>query len=144
GIEMVLSSDASVSDVLLRLYAMSRTSKAYKPGRDYLVHHVLPAAFLADLREALDSFNGPSAWNETTNVVLFLDGFDILLNDSESGGTGLRLLEMLALSEHRKRGETDPLLLVIGSRIPIDRASDIPSVWASAERSGARINTARP
>ncbi len=149
GNEMGLTADASVSDVLLRLHALSRTGKADKPGRDYLVQHVLPAALLADLRDSLD---GPSVWNETTHVVLFLDGFDTLLSSSETGNTGLRLLEMFALGEHRKRGEADPLLLVISCRgqmypdldSPPYRAPGIPSVGASVELAERVSNPSRP
>src|SRR5579884_233306 len=38
--EMGLSANATVTDVLLRLYALSRPGKADKPGREYLVQHV--------------------------------------------------------------------------------------------------------
>jgi len=94
--------------MLLRLHFLSTPGN---PGRGYLVKDVLPAAFLADLHAAMDSGR---VWSKTSNVVLFLDGFDALLNDPDE--TGIVLLERLALSEHRKRGETDPVLIVVGSR----------------------------
>jgi tetratricopeptide (TPR) repeat protein len=109
-----LYTNAGIRDVLLRLHALSVSNRPGKEGRNYLVNYVLPAAFLADLRNALDGSNSPRTWNASTNIVLFLDGFDALLQSARA--TGIRLLEVLACPEHRKLGETDPLLLVVGSR----------------------------
>ena len=103
-----LRANAGIRNVLLRLQFLSTPGN---PGRDYLIKDVLPAALLADLRVAMDSGR---VWSKTCNVVLFLDGFDALLNDPDK--TGIVLLERLTLSEHRKRGETDPVLVVVGSR----------------------------
>ena len=111
-----LRAGAGVKDVLLRLYALSMPGQPGMQGRKHLIEHILPSAFLSDLRDALDSPGPLYAWSKTTSVVLFLDGFDALLSEEYSENIGIRLLEMLALSEHRKRGEADPLLLVIGSR----------------------------
>ena len=109
-----LSASVGISGVLLRLHALSVSSRPGKEGRDYLVHHVLPAAFMADLLDGLDGSNSPRTWNAAANVVLFLDGFEALLESSYT--TAMRLLEVLAVNEGRKQGRTDPLLLVIGSR----------------------------
>ncbi len=103
-----LRANAGIRNVLLRLQFLSMPGY---PGRDYLIKEVLPAALLADLRTAMD---GGRVWSKASNVVLFLDGFEALLNDPDK--TGIVLLERLALSEHRKRGETDPVLVVVGSR----------------------------
>ncbi len=116
GLLVDLPADASVSAVILRLQILSMPGRSRKHGRDHLIERVLPAAFFADLREALDHRHAPKAWSRTANVVLFLDSFDALLHGSGENTMGIRLLEMLALSEHRKRGETDPLLIVVGSR----------------------------
>jgi hypothetical protein len=109
--DLELPIDASISEVLLRLYDMSMPDN---PGRQYLVEELLPAAFFADLHRVLDNSSAPHAWSNTANIVLFLDGFEALLNGSDAGYIGIRLLEML--TEHRRRGEADRLLLVIGSR----------------------------
>ena len=111
-----LRASASIKEVLLRLYALSTPGQPGAQGREHLVEHVLPAAFLADLRDALDGPGAPHAWSKATSVILFLDGFDALLSKADAGNVGIRFLEILTLSEHRKRGETDPLLLIIGSR----------------------------
>ena len=103
-----LRANAGIRNVLLRLQILGTPGN---PGRGYLIKDVLPAALLADLRAAMDS---DRVWSKTSNVVLFLDGFDILLNDPDK--TGIVLLERLALSEYRKRGETNPILIVLGSR----------------------------
>lgn len=109
--DLELPVDASISTVLLRLHDMSLPDN---PGRQHLVEELLPAAFFADLHDVLDSSPTPRAWSSTANIVVFLDGFEALLNGSDAGYIGIRLLEML--TEHRKRGETDRLLLVVGSR----------------------------
>src|SRR5712692_2084388 len=111
-----LRASASFKEVLLRLHALSMPGQPGAQGREHLIEHILPAAFLADLRDALDSPDAPGAWSKTTSVIVFLDGFDALLSEADPGNSGIRLLEVLALSEHRKHGETDPLVLIIGSR----------------------------
>ncbi len=103
-----LRANAGIRNVLLRLQFLSTPGN---PGRDYLVKDVLAAALLADLRAAMDS---GQVWSKTSNVVLFFDGFEALLNDPAK--SGIVLLERLALSQQRKRGEVDPVLIVVGSR----------------------------
>lgn len=109
-----LSANTNIRDVLLRLHALSMPGKPGKQGRELLVEQLLPAAFLADLRDALEKSTIPRAWSKTANVVLFLDGFEALLDNPNN--IGIRLLQMLALTELHKIGKTGPLLLVIGSR----------------------------
>ena len=107
-----------MKDVLLRLYVLSRPGT---PERERLVNDVLPAAFAADLYDALvDETHPPQAWSRMANVVLFLDGFEVL--QRASSGTATRLLQVLT-TEPRKQGGTDPLLLVVGSRDPL---ADVP------------------
>ena len=123
GADIGFGTTAELSQVLLRLHALSISSRIEKEGRDHLVNHVLPAAFIADLRDALDGSSHPRTWNVTTNIVLFLDGFEALLESSAV--TAIHLLEVLALSKHRREGETDPLLLVLGSkRRPLQHTND--------------------
>ncbi len=110
-----LGTKVEIRDLLLRLLALSTSSRPGKEGRDYFVNHVLPAALPS--RNILDSFDGshrPRKWNSSTNIVLFLDGFEVLLESSNP--IGIRLLKSLACSKHRKHGETDPLLLIVGSQ----------------------------
>jgi tetratricopeptide (TPR) repeat protein len=110
GTETRLGANATLRDVLLRLHFMSMPGK---PERDFLVNQLLPAAFLADLFAALLDADPPHVWSKTDNLVFFLDGFEALqLISSE---TATRLLEILTLP-HRKQGDTDPLLLVVGGR----------------------------
>jgi tetratricopeptide (TPR) repeat protein len=109
-----VGASVGISGVLMRLHALSISSRPNKEGREYLVNHVLPAALVTDLLDGLDGSNSPRTWNAAANIVLFLDGFDALLESSYT--TAMRLLEVLALHEGRKQGGTDPLLLVIGSR----------------------------
>lgn len=125
-----LKGDVGVDEVLLRLYNISISSRSGKEGRTYLVNHILPAAFIADLLDALNGSNNPRTWNSATNIVVFLDGLEVLLADSSNAdfidpsNVGLQLLEFLALTEHRTRGKTDPLLLVIGSRQRLLKLTD--------------------
>jgi tetratricopeptide (TPR) repeat protein len=109
-----LGTQAEIREVLLRLCALSTSSRSGKEGRDYLVNHVLPAAFLADLLDSLDGSLCPRTWNSNKNIVLFLDGFEVLMGHSNP--LGIQLLELLACSKHRKSEKTDPLLLIIGSQ----------------------------
>jgi hypothetical protein len=120
SIDVGLPSHASITDVLLRLHVLSVPGT---PGRDTLVERLLPAAFLMDLRDALDGPHDALAWGKEVNVVLFLDGFDALLEGK--GSTGIRLLELLACAEHRILGQTDPLLLVLGSRQRLLELADV-------------------
>jgi hypothetical protein len=110
GTESGLGANAAMKDVLLRLHLMSMPGK---PERDFLVNELLPAAFLADLFDALLVTNPPSAWSKTANLVFFLDGFEALQRASSE--TAARLLELLIMPQ-RKEGKTDPILLVVGGR----------------------------
>ena len=114
SIDLDLPANANIKEVLLRLYDLSMPGKPDNQGKEYLIGQLLPAAFVADLRDSLVSSDAPRAWSNTANVVFFLDGYEILLDDP--GHTGIQLLEALTLTEHRMRGETDPRLIVIGSR----------------------------
>jgi tetratricopeptide (TPR) repeat protein len=110
GARLGLGASAGLEDVLRRLAAMSMPGK---PERVLLIEEILPAAFMADIFEALVQANPPLAWGKTTNVVLFMDGFEQLQQVSNAIST--RLLQVLTI-EQRKEGQTDPLLLVIGTR----------------------------
>src|SRR5258708_11144069 len=79
------------------------------------VNELLSAAFMADLSAALVEARPPQAWSADANVVIFLDGFEALQRASST--TATRLFQGLT-TEPRKQGQTDPLLLVIGSRAP--------------------------
>src|SRR6266478_3719987 len=120
SIEVGLPPQASITEVLLRLHTLSVPGT---PGREVLMERLLPAAFLADLRDALDGPHEALAWSKAVTVVLFLDGFDALLAGKER--TGIRLLELLACAAHRKQGQTDPLLLVLGSRQRLLELTDV-------------------
>jgi tetratricopeptide (TPR) repeat protein len=110
GTETKLGANATLRDVLLRLHFMSMPGK---PERDFLVNELLPAAFLADLFDALLDTDPPHVWSKTANLVFFLDGFEALqLTSSE---TATRLLEIFTMPQ-RKKGNTDPILLVVGGR----------------------------
>jgi hypothetical protein len=132
GTTLGLSATATLKDVLLRLYVLSRPGK---PEREQLINDVLPAAFAADLYDALvDEIHPPLVWSRTANVVVFLDGFEALQRASST--TATRLLQGLG-TEPRKQGNTDPLLLVVGSRDPL---SDVPQQEPSLpfERTGVQ------
>ena len=123
GTAMGLGAEASMKDVLLRLSMLSRPGKA---EREWLINEVLPAAFAADLSDALvDEAHAPRAWYRSTNVVMFLDGYEALQRASSE--TATRLLQVLS-TEPRKQGRTDPVLLVVGSR---DQLADLPAEEAS-------------
>ena len=113
-----LRAQAGISNMLLRLQFLSTPGN---PGRDYLSKDVLTAALLADIRDALGSGR---VWSKTSNVVLFLDGFQSLLQNADKAG--IILLERLALSEQRKRGENDPLLIVLGSQQRVLQHPQVP------------------
>jgi hypothetical protein len=114
GADITVPEDASINEVILRLQALSESSRPEKEGSTHLVNRVLPAAFLADLRENLDGSYAPRTWTFSTNIVLFLDGFEAL--QESSTGTAKLLLDILVCNEHRLQGRTDPLLIVLGSR----------------------------
>src|SRR5258708_6841511 len=102
-----------MKEVLLRLQVLSLPGT---PERDMLVSNLLPAANVADLSAALVEARLPQAWSATANVVIFLDGFEVLQRASST--TATQLLQVLT-TEPRKQGHTDPLLLVLGSRDPL-------------------------
>jgi len=108
-----LGADADFKQVLLRLHELSLLGT---PERDMLVSTLLPAAFMADLSAALVEASPPQAWSPQANVVIFLDGFEALQRTSST--TATLLLQGLT-TEPRKQGQTDPLLLIIGSRDPL-------------------------
>jgi hypothetical protein len=124
-----LGAGATMKDVLLRLYVVTRPGN---PERERLVNDVLPAAFAADLYGGLVEATPPLVWSPVANVVIFLDGFEALQRASST--TATRLLQVLVteprkLTESRKQGHTDPLLLVVGSRDPLaDLPQEEPSV----------------
>ena len=88
GMATGLGAHATMKDVLLRLHGLSMPGK---PEREELLEHLLPAAFLADLSDALSGSDAPRAWSKTANIVLFLDGFEDLLHTARS--TALLLLD---------------------------------------------------
>jgi hypothetical protein len=109
--DLAMRSARSVRDVLLRLEILMMPDN---PERAYVIEDVLCAAFIADLYDALITPERPSAWDKATNVVIFLDSFESLLE--MPGNQGIRLLELLALAEQRLSSGDDALLLVVGSR----------------------------
>jgi hypothetical protein len=113
GSETGLGANVQLKDVMHRLYSWSMPGK---PERDYVISHVLPEAFLADLLDALVQSNPPLAWSSDANVVLFFDGLEELFSGHGKDNVAIQLLEALTLSSYRERDETDPLLIVVGSR----------------------------
>ncbi len=113
--ELNLPNNAPIGEILRRLNEMCVMGG---PEREFLIEQILPKAFLADLRygdhdnEAVMLQQGPRC------IVIFMDSFEVLVHSAES--TARQLLGALALNEYRKRGESDPLLLVVGSeeRLP--------------------------
>lgn len=110
GAKLGLGASTNLEDVLRRLASMSMPGR---PERALLIEEVLPAALMADIIEAIVTPDFPLSWGKATNVVLFLDGFEQLQQVSRA--TATRLLQALTI-EQRKDGQTDPLLLVIGTR----------------------------
>ncbi|MBA2287785.1 MAG: ABC transporter substrate-binding protein [Ktedonobacteraceae bacterium] len=113
--ELNLPGNASVGSIRRRLNEMCTIGG---PEREFLIEQILPKAFLADLRYG-DSDNESSLLKKGPRyIVIFLDSFEVLLRGAEP--TARQLLEVLALNEYRKRGESDPLLLIVGSeeRLP--------------------------
>ncbi len=127
-----LNANATMKDVLLRLHVLSMPGK---PERDGLVNKLLPAAFIADLLDALVDTDPPRAWSKTANVVFFLDGFEALQRTSST--TATRLLQVLT-TEQRKQATTDPFLLVIGSRDRLPGLSEAEQQPAFAQRTSAQ------
>ncbi len=109
-----LRSARTLQDVLLRLQVLSALDS---PEREYLIEEILSAALIADLMDGLVTRTNLYCWDKTTNAVIFLDGFEALLE--KSNHRGYRLLEILALAEQRLLGESDPLLIVVGTRKPL-------------------------
>jgi len=105
-----LGATAGMKEVLKRLHQLSILGTQ---ERERLIEELLPAAFLDDLLDALVETIPPHTWRETTNVVIFLDGFEAL--QASSSTTATRLLQALTAEPYRT-GKTTPLLLVIGSR----------------------------
>jgi hypothetical protein len=104
----------TIQEVLARLQVLSTLESQ---ERDYLIEELLSAALIDDLLDGLVMRENLYCWDKTTNVVIFLDGFEALLE--KSNNRGYRLLEILALAEQRLRSEGDPLLLVVGTRKPL-------------------------
>lgn len=83
--ELHLGATASMEEVLLRLYELSRRGK---PEREQLViNELLPAALAADLYGAVVEAPQPQAWTKEANVVIFLDGFEALQSASSTTAT---------------------------------------------------------
>src|SRR3989442_1368449 len=89
SVDMGLPNNANIREVILRLYDLSLPGKPEQRGREKLLGQLLPAAFVADLRDALERPDDPEAWSKTANVVVFFDGYETLLNDPTN--TGIRL-----------------------------------------------------
>src|SRR5262249_50893123 len=88
--------------------------------KEYFISSILSAAFLDDLFYGIPDIE-QQAWLPKTCIVLFLDGFEALLN--ESGSVGLHLLETLLPTAYYRRGEAHPLLIITGSQMRlIDRS----------------------
>src|SRR5215469_660396 len=113
--ELNLPGDASVGKIRRRLSEMCTIEG---PEREFLIEQILPKAFLADLRYGDSDSESSMLKSGPRYVVIFLDSFEVLLRGTES--TARQLLEALALNEYRKRGESDPLLLIVASeeRLP--------------------------
>lgn len=109
-----LRSARTLQEVLLRLQVLSALEGA---EREYLIEEILSAALIADLLDGLVTRSNLYCWDKATNAVIFLDGFEALLE--KSNHRGYRLLEILALAQPRLHSENDPLLLVVGSRKPL-------------------------
>jgi ABC-type branched-subunit amino acid transport system substrate-binding protein len=113
--ELNLPEDADVIRIRRRLNEMCIMGE---PERRFLIEQILPKAFLADLRYGTSDNDSSMLNNGPPYVVIFLDSFEVLQRSSES--TARQLLEVLALNDYRKRGDSDPLLLIVASekRLP--------------------------
>ncbi len=116
-IKINLPDNASVSEIRRRLNEMCSMGE---PERKFLIEQILPKALLADLRYGIYNDEIPVLKDGPQYIVVFLDSFEALQRQSES--TASQLLEVLTLNEYRKRGESDPLLLVVASE---DRLPDM-------------------
>ena len=112
--DLQLPPEASRRQISKRLRAINLFRGPGNRGREYLIEYVLPRAFVADLLDAFNHLPTPRAWSSVVPAVVFLDGFEKLVD--APGDIGTQLLRGLAITDHRRRGETDPLLLVIGSQ----------------------------
>jgi ABC-type branched-subunit amino acid transport system substrate-binding protein len=115
--ELNLPDNASIGKIRERLNEMCTIGG---PEREFLIEQILPKAFLADLRYGASDTESSMLLGGPRYVVIFLDSFEVLLRSAES--TAWQLLEALALNEYRRRGESDPLLLIVGSE---DRLPDM-------------------
>ncbi len=95
----------------------------YRPGeprkRHRIVETLLVNAFLEDLREAFDKKRTRYASERTAFPILFFDNFDIM---ALQNGAGQTLLELLLKS--RIEGNTDPLLVIVGSHQRLSNPTD--------------------
>jgi tetratricopeptide (TPR) repeat protein len=80
--------------------------------KDILIEDLLPRAFIADLCESMQ--------DSEKSAVVFLDSFEILLDNADSGN---RLLEVLM--KNRQSGQNDPLLLMICSQKPLSGTEEL-------------------
>jgi tetratricopeptide (TPR) repeat protein len=108
-------------EALLRLEALNMSGK---PEQDLFIRELLPAAFIADLFEALLS-DPPHAWTPTANVVFFFDGFETLQHANE--GTATLLLRALT-TDYLKEHPPGPILLVLASRDRLPGADNVEQV----------------
>jgi ABC-type branched-subunit amino acid transport system substrate-binding protein len=124
-----LRNNATNMDVFQRIYELSREDSHDKED---FVFSILSSAFLEDL-----------CWSvREKHVVLFLDGFEAL--QDETNPMGLRLLDALLPTAYYRRSESHPLLIVAGSQMRFTERSRIerdPPFEQSMERESA--HTAR-
>ena len=132
GVKTGIGANATMRDVLLRLQILSMIGR---PERDVLVNELLPAAFVADIFDALLETDPPRAWSKTANPIFFLDGFEAL--QSAPASPAARLLQVLTTMQ-RLSGKTDPLLLVIGSREYITKSEEGATQRVPFERMGVQ------
>lgn len=113
--EFNLAQSDDVSKIHRRLNEMCTMGG---PERQFLINQILPKAFLADLRYGASDNESSMLKDGPPYVVIFLDSFEVLLRNAEP--VARQLLEILALNEYRKRGDSDPLLLIVASeeRLP--------------------------
>ncbi|HEY0756103.1 MAG TPA: ABC transporter substrate-binding protein [Ktedonobacteraceae bacterium] len=108
--EFNVSQADGVSKIRSRLNEMCTMGE---PERQFLINQILPKAFLADLRYGNSDKEASMLKDGPPYVVIFLDSFEVLLRNAEP--VARQLLEILALNEYRKRGDSDPLLLIVAS-----------------------------
>src|SRR5215469_1699278 len=119
-----LPANVRIDRIMRRLDEMADPGES---GRTVLVESILPEALLTDLNETFRSTANNRAWPGAKYAVAFLNDFEGLLNDP--GKTGKHLLEALTLNSYVRQGGTNPLLLVLGSQVPItgDSLPDEPA-----------------